>query len=127
MTEPTGMLRAIDLCEREVVRLARDAPLREVARLLAERDTSAIVVTDDDAARSAPVGVVTRRDLVRAVARAPAPMALRAGDFVAPVLAFAHGSDAVLDALARMETLAVAAIPVLDDGGAVVGLLTLED
>ncbi|GAA4543928.1 hypothetical protein GCM10023097_18030 [Streptomyces collinus] len=51
-----------ELMTRDVVRARRDTPFKEIARLLAENDVTAVPVVDD---LDRPAGVVSEADLLR--------------------------------------------------------------
>lgn len=52
------------LISKEIVRVGKDATLREVAKVMREKDVSSVLLTDGDEA----VGIVTERDVTGAVA-----------------------------------------------------------
>lgn len=63
--------RASDVMTRRVVTVAEDTPVAEIARLLEERRIKRVPVVRDGRL----VGIVSRADLVRALASQPAPAA----------------------------------------------------
>jgi CBS domain-containing protein len=66
-----------DLMTTSVVRVRRDANFKEIAKLLAEYDITAVPVVDDDDDR--PVGVVSEADLLRKEAAQLDPTGLLPG------------------------------------------------
>lgn len=110
---------------REIIALESNATLLEAARLLTRRKIGALVVRD---ARGGLIGILSERDLVRAVAE--------------------HGPDALSETLARFMTEAVATcteadsidnlmemmthgrfrhLPVTDGDGALCGVVSIGD
>lgn len=99
------------------------APLAEAARRLRQHDMGALLVVDGEAL----VGIVSERDLVRAVAEGgAAALALPvAAEMSSPVETC--GPDAeVRELMARMTARRIRHLPVLD-GGRVVGVVSIGD
>jgi len=88
-----------------------------------------LVVTDERAGRLVPVGIITDRDIV------VGPLAqdvehitqLDVGDLVTRELVTAREADDVGEVLARMRREGVRRIPVVDGGGVLVGIFTVDD
>ena len=53
-----------EICTRSLVTCNRDTPAAELARKMRDQHVADVVVVDDCAGRTTPVGVVTDRDLV---------------------------------------------------------------
>lgn len=71
-------MNVADLMTRDPATCAPNTPLREVARMMVERDCGAIPVVDE---QTRPIGIVTDRDIVtRAVAGGENPLEHTAGD-----------------------------------------------
>ena len=102
-----------------------DTPLRDVARMMIENDCGQIPVVDD---AGAPVGVVTDRDIVvRAVADGGDVAARTAGEVMSrPCSAIGTGTS-VQDAVALMEERKIRRVPVVDDAGRLVGIVSIAD
>ncbi|MFD0274231.1 CBS domain-containing protein [Kitasatospora sp. NPDC127111] len=125
-----------ELMTREVVRVAPQTGFREIVALLREFDITAVPVVDAD---GHVVGVVSEADLMRTQAAqedpsalfpAPAPMA--AGASTAEELmtrpAVCTAPDASVVAAARlMEHRHVKRLPVVDDEGLLVGMVSRGD
>lgn len=120
-------MKAGELCTRTVVTANVDEPVVEVARRMARHDVGSVVVVDDAGGVARPVGIVTDRDLVtRALARgAPVTGAVR--EVMHGELVTANEADDVDDVLARLRRRAVRRVPVVGAGGALIGILTLDD
>lgn len=75
-------MNVADLMTRDPATCASNTPLREVARMMVERDCGAIPVVDE---QTRPIGIVTDRDIVtRAVASGENPLEHTAGDCMTP-------------------------------------------
>ena len=103
--------------------LPTTAKVIDVARAMRDSEVGAVVVTD----RTAPVGIVTDRDLVvRTVAEGKSMKTTRVGDVCTTQIhaLSPHGSAA--DAVALMRDHAIRRLPVVENGR-VLGIVTLGD
>ncbi len=103
--------------------LCEDASMRECVVLLAERRGTVAVVDGDRVVR----GVVTAGDLTRVMERRDDFLELRVGEVMtrSPKLVRADELGGV--AVLRMEQKGIMAMPVVDDGGRLVGIVHLHD
>lgn len=119
-----------DIMTRDVFALPASATLGEAARALVARDIGAAPVRD---AAGRIVGILSRSDLVdgervaavRAALDPPRP--LGAGDLMTPGFAVVHESDPADEAIEALATQSAHRVLVLDDRGAIVGLVTAGD
>jgi arabinose-5-phosphate isomerase len=118
------LLRVADVMIRDdVPALAPDRPMRECVVLLAKkRGTVAIV----DAGGSLE-GVVTAGDLTRLMEKTDDFLDRRVGDVMNPQPKTASADELAAVAVQRMEQYGVMALPVLDGGRKVVGMVHLHD
>ncbi len=102
-----------------------ESTLREVAQLMADNDCGQIPVVD---AQRRPLGVITDRDIaVRAVAKGVDPATATASDFMtAPATMVAQGCS-LNDVIELMEDQQIRRVLVVDDGGAVAGIVAQAD
>jgi CBS domain-containing protein len=101
--------------------------LKEVARLMVEHDCGEIPVVDGQRTMR-PVGVVTDRDIVvRCVAEGKNPLEAEAGDVMSsPVVTVTP--DMTLEEVADlMEEHQLRRVPVVDEAGAVCGIVAQAD
>ncbi|TQJ57613.1 CBS domain-containing protein [Streptomyces sp. NBC_00080] len=130
-----------DLMTAPVVRVRRDTGFKEIAKLLAEYDITAVPVVDDD---EHPVGVVSEADLLRKEAshldpaglspsphlaptsRTKAEAATAEGLMNSPVVTARPGWTAV-EAAQVMERNHVKRLPVVDETGTLVGVISRAD
>lgn len=116
------------ICNRDVVVTRADDTIQSVASLMKEYHIGDIVVVEERDGLVVPVGIVTDRDVVvEVIAAGVAPDAVNVGDIMSFELVTAHEDDSLWDTLQRMRVNAVRRIPVIDEQGALVGILTLDD
>jgi CBS domain-containing protein len=117
-----------EICSRDVVFCHRNAPVRAVAELMRELHVGAIVVVDEANGRRTPAGVVTDRDIVvEVVAAGLNPEAPTAGDIMGADLITAREDDGLSETLERMRAHGIRRVPVVDAGGALAGILSVDD
>lgn len=130
-----------DLMTTAVVRVRRDTGFKEIAKLLAEYDITAVPVVDDD---ERPVGVVSEADLLRKeaaqldpagllpvlhpkpAARAKAEASTAEGLMNSPAVT-ARPQWTVVEAAQVMERHRVKRLPVVDEAGRLVGVISRAD
>lgn len=104
-----------------------DAPLAEVARLMALGDCGAIPVVTDRETREL-LGIVTDRDIVlRVVAQGRDTGALAARNVMSSPVARLTPEDPLSACCALMEENQVRRVPVVDQNGSCVGIVSLAD
>ena len=115
------------LCEREVVGIPARASVREAAALMCEEHVGSLVVVNGDQ----PPGVVwilTDRDLALDVLGRDQPATpLHAGDLAKTPPVAVQASASLGEAVAAMEKAGVRRLLVVEEDGAVVGLVAAED
>jgi CBS domain-containing protein len=108
---------------REVVTVSPGDSLARAALLMEKNNVGAVVVTEQDR----PVGLVTDRDLALAVcARGFSPELSVQSIMTCPVATMRH-DEGIYKATQRMMELAVRRLPVIDEIGRLVGLVSLDD
>ena len=104
--------------------VSRSATALEIARHMDSRDVGSVIVVHE----RRPVGIVTDRDLVlRVVLKGLDPARTRAEQVMTrPVATISHAAS-IAEAAARMRESHVRRLPVVDDAGELVAVLTLDD
>ncbi len=103
-------------------------PLIAAARLMMERRISSLFVAEPDGLRVDRAGIVTERDVMRAVANGGAAALDRpVGEIASRPLAFVEADDFVYRAIGRMDRLKVRHLAVADATGRIVGALSARD
>jgi CBS domain-containing protein len=96
----------------------------EAARIMRDERVGSVVVVDN----GQPLGIVTDRDLVvRSMALGGDPETVRIRDVMSTKPIFVSADRDLGYALDLMKSLAVRRIPVVDDSGQLVGLVSLDD
>ncbi len=116
-----------EVCNRAVVSIRSQASLSEASRLMRESHVGSVIVVDEASPKRA-LGIVTDRDIVlEAVAAGIDPDTLTVGEIMGPALVVACESDDALESLKRMRRRGVRRLPVVDESGALCGIVTLDD
>ncbi|MEW9521712.1 CBS domain-containing protein [Streptomyces tubercidicus] len=111
-----------DLMTPEAVVVQRGTPFKEIARLLDEYDITAVPVLDED---DQPVGVVSEADLLR---RQIAKLgATTAEAIMTSPAVVARPEWSVVEAAKTMEKKKVKRLPVVDDSGRLIGVISRSD
>ena len=118
-----------EICSREVVFARKDMTVRAAAQLMREHHVGALVVVDEPSeGRRIPVGILTDRDLaVGIVAKGLDANLLRVEEVMGAELLTAQQTDGVAQTIERMRAKGVRRMPVVDAGGALVGIVTADD
>lgn len=120
----TLLLRVADvMLTRDLPVLTPERPMRDCVVLLAEK-RGTVAVTD---AAGGLAGVVTAGDLTRLMERTDQFLEVPVGDVMTRDPKTASGDELASAAVARMERHGVMALPVVDGGRRVVGIVHLHD
>jgi len=117
-----------DICTVDVVCCGPDTSAVDAARLMRERHVGDLVVVGDPDDGRAPIGIVTDRDLALGVLGE----GLDAGTTKLSALlhhpvVIAKDTEDRSAIIERMRTHGVRRVPVVDEHGKVVGIITLDD
>ncbi|MEZ5133901.1 MAG: CBS domain-containing protein [Acidimicrobiales bacterium] len=114
-----------DLMTTDLCALSPQATLAEAAGTMRDRDVGDVLVIDDAGELR---GIVTDRDItVRATADGRDPTATQLGDVCTDALVTVAVDDAVDDAVRSMREHAVRRLPVVDDDGTPIGMISIGD
>lgn len=118
-----------DICRRQVQTIGKDALLCDAARKMRELHVGDLVVIEERYGKPIPVGVLTDRDIaVSIAAQEPAQLqTLLVGDVMLPRLITARSTDSVRAALKVMRMHGVRRLPIVNENGALCGIVTLDD
>lgn len=117
-----------ELCILDVTCCNKSTTIADAARLMRQHHTGDLVVTDDSDGTREPVGILTDRDIVmEVIAKGHDPDRTQVSEVMASPLVVASGTENVATAIERMRTHGVRRLPIVDDGGALFGILTLDD
>lgn len=120
----SGRAQVRHVMTRDVAIIAPDTSLREAARRMDDLNVGALPVAD----RGHLVGIITDRDItVRATAAGQPPDTTRVDGTMTTDVTTCHPDDDLVDVADAMSRLQVRRLPVIDDEGTIVGILTLGD
>ena len=140
-------LRCRDIMTRDLAVATRDTPITEVALMMKQEDTGVIPVVDYDVtpgngrtegaerrydgrnySRGKLLGLITDRDIVlRAIAEGKDCTQVRAEDIMTVDIHTAHPNDRVVDVIRKMGDKQVRRIPVCNENGYLVGMISMAD
>jgi CBS domain-containing protein len=113
------------ICRRDVDLIEQDATARVAAQRMSSRNVGSLLVVD---ARRRVLGLITDRDLaVRVVGAGCDPHLTRIADVMTPHPDTVSEETSVEDALAVMRARGVRRLPVLGPGGALAGVVSVDD
>ncbi len=123
-------MRVGDICTRSVVTVPESDDLAMAARLMRRKHIGYLVVVEPNVSdgTTLPVGVITDRDIViKVVACETDPRSFRVGDVMTRQPVLTREDSSVSVALHYMREIGVRRLPVVDRGGRLAGVLSLDD
>ena len=117
-----------EICNREVVVVQRDDTALEAAKLMRQHHVGDVLVVEDRNGVRVPVGIVTDRDLIMEI-MAPEldDTVITVGDIMAKELLTVKESTGIFEAIQYMRQKAVRRLPIVNESGGLIGILTLDD
>lgn len=140
-------LRCREIMTKDLAVAQRDTPLTQVALMMKQEDTGVIPIVEYDVtpgngrsegaerryegrnySRGKLLGLLTDRDIVlRAIAEGKDCTQVRAEDIMTVDVHTAHPNDRVVDAIRKMGQKQVRRIPVCNENGYLVGMISMAD
>jgi len=115
-----------NLCQRNVVTVTEDTPLKEAANLMRKHHVGCLVVVRGNLPGVA--GILTDRDIaIVAVARDFDPQTLRVAEVMTEQVHTVSAGSPALSALLAMRRHGVRRLPVLGEFGELAGILAFDD
>ena len=112
------------VCIKPVVTASAETTIQKAAQMMRARNVGALVVARNGKAQ----GVLTDRDIaVDVVARGKDPAAVRVGQVMRKNPAVIRADKGILDATKILGAKGVRRLPVVKDGGKLVGIIALDD
>lgn len=116
------------ICNREVVIAERGMDVPEAARLMRQYHVGTLVIVEGIEGQREPVGIVTDRDIaIEIVAAGVDPNGLTVGDIMGGGLVTVREGEGIFETIRYMRDRGVRRVPVVDNGGWLVGIVTLDD
>jgi len=117
-----------EICNREVIIVQRDDTVLQAAKLMRQHHVGDLLVVEERGGRRVPVGIVTDRDLVvEIIAPELDSTVITVSDIMVTKLATVKESNGVFEAIQYMRSKGIRRLPVVDDDGGLVGIVTLDD
>lgn len=117
-----------EFCNREVIISNRDDTVLEVAKLMRKYHVGDVIVVEQHGDKRVPVGIITDRDIVlELVAVEVDTTKILVGDAMNNELLTVNENEQLTDLVQKMQGKAVRRVPVVDDNGALVGIVTADD
>lgn len=117
-----------NLCNRHVIHIHADASVLDAAHLMREKHVGDVVVVDGEHGLLRPIGMLTDRDIVTLVVGEDiAPESVRVSDVMAHNPKVINQFDEIFTAIERMSEAGVRRLPIVDERGSLVGIVTADD
>ncbi len=117
-----------EICIREVIYVEEWESLLTVAKLMREHHVGSVVVAKKHDDRLLPVGILTDRDLVVEVVAANVdPESLQAQEVMSFNLVTVDENRAMWEVAGLMQEKGIRRVPVIDNGGYLVGIFCMDD
>ncbi|VUD59319.1 Hypoxic response protein 1 [Thalassocella blandensis] len=121
-------MKVLDYCNREVVVVHKDKTPLDAAVAMRECHSGDVVVVEEVAGKVLPLGIVTDRDIaVEIVAEQVDPQEITVKDLLFKPLITVHQNEDYHLCVRLMKHKAVRRVPVVDDEGALVGIISVDD
>lgn len=116
-----------DLMSRDIDFCTPDCSIQAIACMMADRNVGSIPVVDSTD-RMVPIGILTDRDIViRVIAPGIDPCSVRVDQFMSLDIQTIASNAPLPEAVAMMQRQQLRRLPVVDDTGSLVGVLSLAD
>jgi signal-transduction protein with cAMP-binding, CBS, and nucleotidyltransferase domain len=115
--------RVDDVATHDAVIVSPETPLRKVADVMADNGIGAVIVGTANNA----LGIISERDIVAALASGADPDQARAAEAMSAHVVSVRPTDTVYDAAVDMLDLGIRHVPVVDEQGQVLGMVSVRD
>ena len=117
-----------EVCNKEIITVQSEDSVLNAAKLMRQNHVGDVLVVENRNGINIPIGIVTDRDLVMEI-MAPELDAsvITVGDIMAPEFTTVKESAGLFEAIQHMRNMAVRRLPVVDESGQLVGIITLDD
>lgn len=121
-------MRIVEICSSPVFVAYPDQALAAAAREMRAREVGALVVVVPNDRRQCPIGILTDRDILRGQVNQSADLhCLTVRDVMTRCPRCIRADAELTEAIAMLASWKVRRAPVIDDCGALVGIVTLDD
>jgi len=117
-----------EACNREVIITDSDCTVFKATKLMREYNVGSIVVTKKEKEIIKPIGIITDRDIViEVIAKNAIPDMVKLSEIMNTELITGKDTDQLWNSLQVMRTHGVRRMPVIDNKGSLVGIITADD
>ena len=121
-------MSAGEYCNREVVVVSKSDPVSEAISLMRKHHVGDVIVTEETSQGQIPVGILTDRDIVLEILAEDVDLnTVSIGDVMSYELITVTENTTLIDTINLMRQKGVRRIPVVNDKGALEGLLSVDD
>lgn len=121
-------MRVAEFCSREVIIIGKEETILDAARLMRKYHVGDVVVVEERMGKRFPVGILTDRDIVVDLIAHEIPFdAVSIEDVMSFELLTVREEDSLLDTINLMRDKGVRRLPVVDERGALTGIVTMDD
>lgn len=115
------------LCKLNVVTASVHSSVYEIVSLMKKNNIGDVIIINNEDIK-VPVGIITDRDIViRVVADAINPKEITAGDIMSNNLLILNEYQSIQEAIDMMCAKGVRRAPVVNDAGALIGIISVDD
>lgn len=114
-----------DLITTDVVTAQRDTPIRTVVSSMSENNVGSVVILDDDG--TTPIDIITDRKIALALEGRPNIADQSVEELLTGDLIVGRTDMTVFEALDQLSEATVRRLPIVDEDGALQGIVTLDD
>jgi CBS domain-containing protein len=116
------------ICNRNVVSISQDADLLTAAELMREEHVGSLLIVVTRQHKVRPVGILTDRDLMlEIVAEDIKPTDILVKDLMTREVICVREDDDIMGAIKTMYMESVRRMPVINDAGNLIGIVTMDD
>ncbi len=117
-----------EICIREVFICNRTTKVLEAAQLMRRYHVGDLVIVDEQDGKRIPVGLITDRDIVTSVvAMQLDPGKITVGGLISREIVVVREDQGVFETIEHMRAHGVRRLPVVDQQGALVGIISVDD
>ncbi|TRM97412.1 histidine kinase [Sulfolobus sp. B1] len=111
-----------DYMKTQVLTVDRNTSLKEIAIIMTKNNIVSVIVVD----RDKPVGIITERDIVKAIGNGK-DLSARAEEIMTTNLIMVRQDSPITGALSLMRSYNIRHLPVVDDQGNLKGIISIRD
>ncbi len=117
-----------EVCTREVYTVNPGETVRQAAQEMRRRNVGCVIVVEPRGEPLVPIGIVTDRDIARALPEHPTNLAaLPVADIMTADPLALRDDESIVDAMERLRERGVRRAPVVAASGDLVGIVSIDD